>query len=113
MLERIRYAILYVTEMRRSTDFYVEVLGFTVLDGSDEQFAELKLGDSELALNLATDSSKRPGYQTILLSSNDIEADYSALESDVQMLTPLTSTSYGKTFIFADPDGNKVEVVQS
>jgi catechol 2,3-dioxygenase-like lactoylglutathione lyase family enzyme len=112
MLKRIQYPILYVTNMAVSRHFYVDILGFTLRD-DDGDFVELRLGDTCLALNSALDDTKYPGHQTILLDSDDIEADFATLASAVRVTVPLTEESFGKTFIFADPDGNKIEVVEN
>ena len=110
MLKRLEYPILYVTDMERSRDFYVDVLGCSV-DEDLGDFAELRLGDSRIALNTADDHEKRAGAQTILVSSTDLEADYARIAARATINQTLTLTSYGKTFMFLDPDGNKIEVV--
>ena len=99
--------------MTRARDFYVNVLGFGLRDDSGN-FVELSLGDSVIALNAALDDdTKHPGYQTILLESDNIDKDYETLTNQVKVLASLADPGYGKTFIIADPDGNKVEVVEA
>ncbi|HEX6469925.1 MAG TPA: VOC family protein [Streptosporangiaceae bacterium] len=111
MLKRIAYPILYVSNMAIARAFYENLLGFSMVDDSGD-FVELQLGNSKLALNAATDDTKRPGFQTILIDSDDIDADYALLRDSVSIEMPLEVTDYGKTFIFRDPDGNKLEIVQ-
>jgi predicted enzyme related to lactoylglutathione lyase len=111
MLTRIEYPILYVSSIPVARKFYVNVLRFTATNG-DDSFIELTLADTKLALNIADEPAKHAGHQTILLSSNDAAADYSRLSLLAPVVSPLIQAKYGKTFILADPDGNRIEVVE-
>lgn len=111
MLKRVEYPIVYVSDVRRAVTFYVEVLGFSVDDDSVD-FVVLSLGDSRVALNLVDNPEKKPGSQTILLSSDDIASDFERIKGLARIILPLSETDYGKTFFFSDPDGNKIEVVE-
>src|SRR4051794_23421356 len=95
MLKRIEYPILYVTDVARARDFYVDVLSCSV-DEDLGDFAELRLGDSRLALNRAQEPDKTPGCQTILVSSSDVGDDYARISSMADISEPLASTSYGR-----------------
>jgi catechol 2,3-dioxygenase-like lactoylglutathione lyase family enzyme len=111
MLTRLEYPILYASDPSRSRDFFVSVLKCEV-DEDLGYFVELRLGSSRLALNQANTQDKLAGYQTIVVASNDVQGDYERISKLAKVLEPLTDAAWGKTFIFLDPDGNKIEVVE-
>ena len=112
MFTRLETPILYTKDIAKAKSFYVGVLGFKIVLDSGN-FVSLSLGDTKLALNIADKPNKFPGHQAIILKSDSIQKDYDALKNkDVVMELALTDLGYGKTFIFRDWDGNKVEVVE-
>ena len=62
---------------------------------------------------VADKPNKFPGHQTIILKSDNIEQDHEKLKNKgVVIELALTDMGYGKTFIFRDLDGNKIEVIE-
>ena len=62
---------------------------------------------------MADKPNKFPGHQTIILKSDNIEQDHEKLKNKgVVIELALTDMGYGKTFIFRDLDGNKIEVIE-
>ncbi len=102
--------MLYVSDVTAAVDFYVQCLGFRVKD-RDGDFVELSLGDSEIAINLGDGQVKHAGHQTIILTSENVDADYVRLASVARVISPIENAPYGRTFTIADLDGNKIEVV--
>ncbi len=112
MFKKLEAPILYVNDVRESIDFYVKHLGFTIVDDAGD-FVTLSLGETRVALNKGNAKDKFPGHQTIILVSDSIEKDYQALSLvGIQMDMSLSDPGYGKTFIFRDPDGNKIEIIE-
>lgn len=111
MITGLEYPILYATDMEASRTFYAMGLGFQ-LESETEDFVELRLGTSRLALNRAGPPDKIAGHQTLLFASNDIEEDQRRLRAIANSTSDILTTNYGRTFIVRDPDGNKIEVVQ-
>lgn len=106
----IDFPILYLDDVPGGVRFYVERLGAEVLEDLGD-YVELRLGKSKLALNRADGDSKVAGKSTLMLLSDGIEADFSDLEGEVEIVADLRDRGYGLTFMFLDPAGNKLEVV--
>lgn len=112
MFKRLEFPILYTRDIEKAKKFYLDVLGFRI-DSDSGNFTSLIFNDIKIALNIADKPNKFPGHQAIILKSDDIEKDYENLKSkDVTMELSLVDLGYGKTFIFRDLDGNKIEVIE-
>lgn len=53
------------------------------------------------------------GHQTIILKSNNIDKSYREIKTKAKIILKLTSKPWGKTFIFTDPSGNNIEVLEA
>ena len=112
MLTKLELPILYTQDIEKAKKFYLDVLGFKI-DSDSGNFVSLVLGDTKIALNVADKPNKFPGHQTIILKSDNIENDHQELkDKGVVIELALTDPGYGKTFIFRDLDGNKIEVIE-
>lgn len=112
MLTKLELPILYTQDIEKAKKFYLDILGFKI-DSDSGNFLSLVLGDTKIGLNVANQPNQFPGHQVIILKSDDIEQDQEDLKSrGVAMELALTDLGYGKTFIFRDLDGNKIEVVE-
>lgn len=111
MLIKLESPVLYTSNIERAKKFYVDVLGFRIVDDQGK-FAYLSLGDTKIGLNVADKPNKVPGHQTIILKSDNIEADYEMLKGKgIAMELELQDVGFGKTFTFRDPDNNKIMVI--
>ncbi|MDP3769968.1 MAG: VOC family protein [bacterium] len=112
MFTKLETPILYTGNIEKAKNFYVEILGFKIISDSGN-FVSLGLGDTKIALNFADKPNKFPGHQTIILKSDNIEQDHKILKDrGINIELVLTDLGYGRTFIFRDLDGNKVEVIE-
>lgn len=115
MFTGVHTVIFYVQDINKAKDFYIKKLGF-ILDRDDGDYVSLKISpndDTNLALNSQGKRGQYPGHQTVILKTDNIENTWEILK-DKQLLIelPLTTQPWGKTFIFKDPDGNKIEVLE-
>lgn len=110
MLTKLDSPILYTNDIEKAKQYYVS-LGFSVTSES-EKFIYLTLGDTKIGINLADKPTKFPGHQAIIIESNNIKEDFERLKDTIAIETPLSNIGYGETFIFRDPDNNKILVVQ-
>lgn len=108
-----KYPIIYVSDMARAREYYSTNLGFTCASG-DDLFFEMTLNGRLVALNAAgIEPGKRPGSQTLLFTSDTIESIHATLRASGIKVEDLEETPYGRTFSVHDPDGNKIEIVES
>lgn len=105
---------LQVRNLSASRTFYTEMLGFTI----DERFdtpdfvlfdtTTIPFGLGEAAVNL--DEAPRPGLGVVLWidcdSVNDLHAKLQAAGTTI--VTPPYDGPFGRTFVFADPDGYRI-----
>ncbi|MDI6778309.1 MAG: VOC family protein [Patescibacteria group bacterium] len=112
MLTKLEAPVLYTNDIEKAKKYYVDALGFQVVDDQGK-FVYLALGDTKIGLNVADKPNKVPGHQTIILKSDDIEGDYEALKNKgIAMELELQDLGFGKTFVFRDPDDNKIMVIE-
>ena len=112
---------LVVTDVDKSVDFYINILGFEKIEG-DSHFARLQAGTSELMIMLKSDfdleapTLNRPhhsGWSLIIIETDDIEEIYKNIISQVKIHRELQSTDYGtQEFTFSDPDGYLIQFTQ-
>ena len=109
---------LFVKDLKKSADFYTNVLGFEQLDGGTD-YIPVRSGSVVFGLGRAKDLSKkhyfnpelqssRPGLGTeIVLEVDDIEGFFRKVKaSQHPILSGLRPQSWGLTdFRVADPDG--------
>ena len=107
---------LQVRNLATSRTFYTEMLGLTI----DERFntADFVLFDtstipfalSEAKVNL--DEAPHPGWGvTLWIDCDHVNELHAKLEgAGVKILTPPFDGPFGRTFVFADPDGYRLMV---
>ncbi|WP_346913560.1 glyoxalase superfamily protein [uncultured Roseibium sp.] len=106
-------ATLAVTDMDRAFAFYRDVLGFEVVfqNGDPVGFAILKKDAAELHITLVKDH--RPAsFNVAHMLVGDADGLYACIEAaGCRILKGLKTQEYGlKTFVFADPFGNRIDV---
>lgn len=104
-----------VCDMPTAVSFYTEKLGFEKVfeNGDPVGFVILKKDDAEIYLTLKLDH--RASDRNILhMIVSDAKALYDALDqAGVRIVKGLRDQEYGlRDFIFADPDGNRLDVGQ-
>ena len=112
---------LVVTDVEKSVDFYVQLLGFEKIEG-DPHFARLRTGSSEIFMFLKTDFDQeipnlnRPqnsGWVILNIETSDIQTIFEKVKDQVSIVRPFKQTAWGTTeFTFTDPDGYLVQFTQ-
>ena len=110
--------ILYVTDVRRSTAFWTDLLGIAPVEAADT-FAMMPLaGGMRLGLwgiaGVAPSSSTLGGGGEICISLGsavEVDATHAAWAAAGRtILQPPTDMDFGRTFTAADPDGHRIRV---
>ncbi|WP_266171187.1 glyoxalase superfamily protein [Dyella subtropica] len=105
-----------VSDIERAVRFYTEVLGFTKVfeNGSPVGFVILKKDAAELHLSLSK-RHKATAQNVAHLMVSEAAALYAQLEqSQVRIIKAIRDADFGlRCFVFADPDGNRIDVGQS
>lgn len=105
-----------VSDIPRAVEFYVNVLGFrkTFENGTPVGFAILKKDAAELHLTL-DGSHKAVARNLAHLMAEDATALHDHLERHkVRIIKALRDADFGlRCFVFADPDGNRIDVGQA
>jgi catechol 2,3-dioxygenase-like lactoylglutathione lyase family enzyme len=102
-----------VSDMARSVAFYTEVLGFEVSfqNGDPVQFTLLERDKTELHLLLAP-GHRGPAFNVAHLIVDDVDALHArCVAAGAPVIKALADKDYGmRAFVFADPDGNRIDV---
>jgi catechol 2,3-dioxygenase-like lactoylglutathione lyase family enzyme len=106
-------ATVPITDMERSLRFYIDILGLqkTFENGNPVGFVILKRDRAELHLTLAK-SHVATDRNVAHLMVSDAKALHDQLMSQgVRIIKGLRDAPYGlRGFVFADPDGNRIDV---
>jgi len=105
---------LQVRDLATSRSFYTEILGFAI----DSRFdtPEFVLFDTNSipfllrAANIDLDEAPQPGWGMALwIDCDQVNELHAKLESaGVTIITPPYDGPFGRTFVFADPDGYRI-----
>jgi uncharacterized glyoxalase superfamily protein PhnB len=113
MLTQIQVVSIPVLDQARARSFYVDALCFQVLRenpwGNGQQWIELAPQGSSVSISLVTwFANMQPGgISGLVLSSDDLDADYAALSvRGVKFHGPINNDPWGRSAVFNDPDGN-------
>lgn len=114
----VRYQIL---DVERATKFYVQHLGFTLIQSAGAAFATVARGDLHLLLGGPTSSGSRPlpdgrrqepgGWNRIVLYVEDLSATITSLkEAGTIFRNDIEAGPGGRQIQIEDPDGNPIEL---
>lgn len=108
-------AMLPVADMKRATDFYIGVLGFENVfeNGNPVGFMILEKDGAELHLTLQPDH-KAPAFNVAHMMVENVDALHELIQGQgLRIIKRLQDKEYGlRAFVFADPDGNRIDVGQ-
>jgi len=108
-------ATVTVTDMPRALAFYIDVLGMTKTfeNGNPIGFVILKRGDGELHLTLSrTHKATDRNVAHLLVDDATLLHDH-LVAHGTRIIKGLRDADYGlRNFVFADPDGNRIDVGQ-
>lgn len=113
-IRHVQVVSVPVSDQDRAKEFYVDVLGFTLL--ADRQFAPdmrwvmVAPPGGQTSLTLVTwFPSMLPGsLQGTVLESDDLERDIEALTGKGVEVSEPQDAPWGRFVTFADPDGNGI-----
>jgi catechol 2,3-dioxygenase-like lactoylglutathione lyase family enzyme len=105
---------LPVTDQDRARDFYVEVLGFEVVDdepmGPEMRWVRVRPPGAETSITLVTWFETMPAGSTkgIVIGSDDLDDDVAALRARGLAIGDVEEAPWGRYVTFDDPDGNGI-----
>ncbi len=106
---------VFVRDLEKARAFYCDVLGFkkTFENGQPVGFMILEKDRVELHLSLVKDH-KASTTNVAALLVDDVDALHAAcVAAGARIIKSLADKDYGlRAFVFADPDGNRIDVVQ-
>lgn len=120
-LHKIDHISILAKNSQKTVDFYKEIFGFIELFREDVELMHMKIiflgkGDDRIEIIEPTggDIKMNDGLKHIAILSDDIEADYKALEAKgVMMLHKEVQRHEDLAFFFIkSPSGEFVEVIQ-
>lgn len=111
----MKNVVVFVTDMARAKQFYVDLLGLPIA-GQSEMLIEFFPGASTtlgLSLALHEEARKLVGRHTgLTLKVEKIEELCEKLNTaHAHFIEPLESSPWGKMAVVADPDGNQLALV--
>ncbi len=108
-------AMLPVRDIERACAFYTKVLGFTKTfeNGDPVGFMILKRDQAELHLTLQPNHNAAR-FNVAHMIVYDVDALYSICQRHgLRIVKSIQNKDYGlRAFVFADPDGNRIDVGQ-
>ena len=108
-------ATIAVTDFPRALAFYVDILGMapTFTNGDPIGFAILERGAAELHLTLARNHRATDRNVAHLLVDDATALHDHLVAHGVRIVKGLRDQRYGlRDFVFADPDGNRIDCGQ-
>ena len=108
-------ATIPVSEIGRALGFYVDILGFskTFENGSPVGFVILKMDSAELHLTVSKTHRATDRNVAHMLVSDATKLHDHLVAHGVRIIKGLRDADYGlRGFVFADPDGNRIDVGQ-
>jgi catechol 2,3-dioxygenase-like lactoylglutathione lyase family enzyme len=108
----INHITFAVSDLERSLDFYVGLLGLTLVKKWDRG-AYLTAGNGWVALNLEEVFNKETAADGSHIAFNVLAADYKHLKGKLENagVDPFKENiSEGASYYFLDPDGHKLEL---
>lgn len=106
-------ATLPVSDLERALRFYEGVLGMTKTFENGARFAIVKRDAAELHLTVSAEGP-RPSNAAHLLVSDAQALHDELVRQGAVIVKALKDADYGmRGFIFADPDGNRIDVGQN
>lgn len=108
-------ATLGVSDIQRASAVYQAVFGFEKVfeNGNPTGFMILQKDDAELHLSLQK-TYKPPAFNQAHMLVSNADAAFQACEAHgLRIIRRLEDKDYGlRAFVFADPDGNRIDVGQ-
>lgn len=112
-IAKITVVSVPVADQDRARDFYVDVLGFELIDdvtmGESMRWVRVAPQGAETSLTLVTWFPSMPAgsLRGIVLETDDVERDAAALRARGVMLDgDVQDQPWGRFVTFSDPDGN-------
>lgn len=117
MFNRIGAVILLVENLRRSIDFYRDVLGLQLKQESEDWVEFSKGSNTVLALHPAKkirrEKQEKPASVLIGFNVTDMKNVCTQLENkNVRFYKKQTEEAYGQHAIIEDPDGHLISLVE-
>jgi predicted enzyme related to lactoylglutathione lyase len=121
MIRKIKFTSIPVRDQDRALQFYVNVLGFTVVTdqpmGPGQRWIELRppKGDAGIALFTPPGHENRVGTFTGLsMECDNVQKTYDELSAKgVEFAKPPKSESWGVSAILLDSEGNQIVLSNS
>jgi len=120
MIKHVKSVSVYVTDQEQALEFYLNRLGFEkrrdVPYDKASRWLDVAPPEAETVINLLKASSfgKTPGEETVLLTPDDIQTTYEALQvKGVNFAWAPKREPWGTHAQFRDPDGNTLLLVET
>ena len=110
------FPIVPVSDIQRALSFYVDVLGFEKVFENGDPVGFVILQKDEVQLDLSLNRKHKATTDNVaFLNVSDATALYElCVRNGVRIVKGLRDAEYGlRTFVFSDPDGNRIDVGQS
>jgi len=109
---KMGHAAIHVSDLKKSIEFYQNVLGFKDFWTGDEDWANLKLGPDDLSLVRKAGFRHPPHLGLRVKSESELEAAHLRLkEAGVKIQKIHAHRDGTKSFYFCDPDNNFLEAL--
>jgi uncharacterized glyoxalase superfamily protein PhnB len=109
--------MLWVTDMKKTIEFYTNTLGFTCTGLEQDCWAILRRDEVEIMLATMNEHSnlKEPAFSgSLYVSTDDVEKSWSELKDKAQIEYPIETFDYGmREFAIRDCNGYIIQFGQA
>lgn len=108
-IETVYYRIC---NMDAAIAFYEGVLGLTLTNRAENDWAEFRVGNTEIALEGELATRPHQGGATVVFQTADIDALAAAIDGSRGVKRDVEDLGHSKLLEFYDPDGNRMIAMQ-
>jgi len=109
---RLQNAYYLTRDMDRAVAFWRDALGLELRFQDGAKWAQLRLGDSNIALSSPEEGAPQAVGATLVLETDDLAGARKAVEAGGGTVIDERKMGSGTAITFRDPDGNVVQLFQ-
>lgn len=107
--------VFYTNDIDKIINYYSQQIGLKLEYRSGDEYASFLFDNGvKLGIKKAAEKIEVPGTQTLFLAVKDAKSEYKQAQNKrLKIYKELTEEPWALEFSVLDPDGNKIEYVQS
>ena len=113
LFKSLAFVAYPVSDVKKSADWYRDVMGLKVGDMSSERWVEFEIGDTTFGIGRGEELDLKPGSAcSAAFEVSDLDSLVAALKAKGVEATPVWDSPVCRACFVKDPDGNRVALHQ-